>query len=309
MQTVATKVHTLAINSGIGARIKDIALYIQSLAMKAKDIIQTGLEIAAKAAHTVATNIATAAQAALNLVMSLNPIGIIIIAIVALIAAFTLLFLKCKPFHDWVISAFNNIRNVVLSVFGEIQAFITNSIDNIKQIFNGIIEFFTGVFTGNWKKAFQGLQDIVGGIFGQIVNVVKTPINIMIDLINGLIGNINNVIKLASNIPGIGGALKGVAIPKIPKLAHGGIIDSPTVAMLGEAGREAVVPLENTGFVTAIASAVASAVSSAIHGGSGTNGSGDVNVTLQVDRDVLGRATINAINSQIRRTGVIPLNI
>jgi hypothetical protein len=185
---------------------------------------------------------------------ALGPIILIIAAVALLAVGFVLLFNKCKPFHDFVMSSIANIKNVFISVFNTINDYVTNTIANIKQIFNGIIEFFTGVFTGNWKKAFQGIRDIVGGIFGEIVNVVKTPINLIIDLINGLIGNMNNIIKAAANITGIGGIFKGVQIPKIPKLAQGGIIDSPMLAMIGEAGREAVVPLENnTGWIANLA--------------------------------------------------------
>lgn len=256
--------------------------------------ISTGISVAWKAISTIFTN-------------AFNAIKSTVVTIFGNVSSF--IGNTINNIKNVFSSVFNGIRSVVSNVFGDISKYISNSINNIKQIFGGIIEFIQGVFTGNWQKAFQGLKDIVGGIFGEIVNVVKLPINLMIDLINGLIGGINGIIGKAASIPGIGGALRGVHIPTIPKLARGGIIDGPTFAMLGEAGREAVVPLENTGFVSAIAAAVGTAVSSAVHGNSGTSSSGDVNVTLQIDKDILGKATVSAINDRIRTTGVIPLTI
>lgn len=280
---------------------------IKDIALKAKDVIQTGLESAAKKTATVV-------GAALDAVTDANPIGLVIAAITILIGVFVLLFAKCKPFHDWVMSAFNNIKasvipiinavkdafsdafnnikSVVTSVLGTVGSFISNTISNIKEIFNGIIEFFSGVFTGNWKKAFQGLQDIVGGIFGQIVNVVKTPINVLIDVINGLIGGMNNVIKLGSKIPGVGSLLNGVQIPTIPHLASGGIIDSPTLALIGEAGTEAVVPLQsNTGWMNILAENISKKIS---------GGSGDIQLTVPVT--ISGIGLVDTIVRKISRS-------
>ena len=102
------------------------------------------------------------------------------------------------------------------------------------------------MFTGNWKRAWQGVQDIFGGIMNGLQALVKAPLNGVIGLINAAISGLNKIKLPSIDIPffgTVGGW--GFNIGKIPYLAKGGIIDNPTLAMVGEAGKEAVVPLEN----------------------------------------------------------------
>ena len=80
------------------------------------------------------------------------------------------------------------------------------------------------------------------------------PINLIIDGINGFTAGLNKI-KIPEWVPFVGG--KGFHIAKIPKLAKGGIVDRPTYSLIGEAGKEAVVPLENnTGWITQLASKI-----------------------------------------------------
>ena len=99
-------------------------------------------------------------------------------------------------------------------------------------------------------------------MFSGIGTLIKAPLNTVIDGINTMLAGVNGIAGIASKIPGLS-FLKGATIPQIPKLAQGGLIDKPTVAMIGEAGTEAVVPLKNTGFINTLAAAVASAVQTA----------------------------------------------
>jgi hypothetical protein len=98
---------------------------------------------------------------------------------------------------------------------------------------------------------------------------VKGLINGIISLINGAIGAINKIgVDIPDWVPEFGGKRFGFNLPKIPKLAEGGIIDKPTLAMVGEAGREAVVPLENN---TAWIDKLADKLGSKMGGGNTTN--------------------------------------
>ena len=109
-----------------------------------------------------------------------------------------------------------------------------------------------------------------------------------------------NKIKLPDWIPGLGG--KGINIPTIPKLAKGGIVDAPTIAMVGEAGKEAVMPLENnTGWITDLANKVAERLPSQ----SSTNNNNDqpINFTIQVGQTTLGKIVIDSINKVQRQAG------
>ena len=77
-------------------------------------------------------------------------------------------------------------------------------------------------------------------------SVIKAPLNSVIGLINMAIDGLNKISFTTPDwIPGIGGKHFGVNIAKMPYLAKGGIVDKPTQAVIGEAGTEAVVPLEN----------------------------------------------------------------
>jgi len=206
-----------------------------------------------------------------------SPIGMVTLAIGALIAIGVLLYKnwdevcvwakttwgKIKEifasFGNWIKSVFETDWTKSFGVIGDVlNAFFKNAEDifkSVKQIFTGVIDFITGIFTGNWSKAWDGLVTIVKGIFNGIVAVVKAPINSVIGILNGFIGGINKI-KIPSWVPAIGG--KGINIPKIPLLARGGIIDSPTLAMVGEAGKEAVMPLENnTGWMQEFANKLA----------------------------------------------------
>lgn len=125
--------------------------------------------------------------------------------------------------------AFNMIASIVKTIIG---------------VFNGLIEFITGVFTLNWRKAWQGIQDIFGSIFEGLKELFIAPINWIISKLNTFINAVNKI-QIPDWVPGIGG--RGFHIPNIPKLAKGGIVDQATIAMIGEGkSPEAVIPLDRT---------------------------------------------------------------
>lgn len=153
---------------------------------------------------------------------------------------------------DKLAPAWAFISNLVISVFGSIIGVVSDVIGGIIEFLGGVIDFIVGIFTGNWKKAWNGVKSAFKGIIDAIVGIFKFPINLIIDGINSFIAGLNKV-QVPDWVPVVGG--KGLNIPKIPKLARGGIIDSPTVAVVGEAGKEAVMPLErNTGWIDQLAS-------------------------------------------------------
>lgn len=103
-----------------------------------------------------------------------------------------------------MVGVFNVLKDTTKSTFDFITGFIGGAMDGaakiigdyvnaIKRIFGGIVDFVTGVFTGDWSRAWQGVVDIFGGIFEGIAAVAKAPINAMITLINGFIGGLNNI--------------------------------------------------------------------------------------------------------------------
>ncbi|WP_102400211.1 phage tail protein [Haloimpatiens massiliensis] len=253
-----------------------------------------------------------------------SPIGIAIVAIGAIIAIGVLLYknwdtLKAKAAKVWgnIKSTFECFKNWLGNVFatdwsrrfgffGDIlNAFLHTVKDiwnSIKRVFSGIIDFVAGVFTGNWRRAWQGVVNIFGGIFDGIKALAKAPLNGVISLINGAIGGLNKI-SLPDWVPGIGG--KGINIPKIPMLARGGIIDQPTLSMVGEAGKEAVVPLENnTGWIDKISEVVANAIVAAMQfNGSKTNNQDNSDIVMQLDGVTFARLIKKYIDSENQRIG------
>ena len=204
---------------------------------------------------------------------------------------------KLKPVISGVI---NFLIPVVKSLFLSFK----DVFDSIMRVLNGIIDFIAGVFTGNWKRAWQGVQDIFGGIMNGLQAIVKAPLNGVIGLINAAISGLNKIKLPSIDIPffgEVGGW--GFDIPKIPYLARGGIIDSPTLAMVGEAGKEAVVPLENnTQGLDLLASKLMERLG-AIQPQSSQNNSEPTIIRLEVDGFKLGEVVVKNINKMSRAAG------
>jgi len=150
------------------------------------------------AAWTAITTAATAVQTAFNAVLAMNPVTLIVLAVLALIAALVIAYKK-----------FEGFRNVVDSVFGFIKGAVSGSIDVIKGYFSTLLGFYKSIFNG-----------------------VAT-------LWNNTVGKLS--FKVPGWVPGLGG--KGFDVPNIPMLAEGGIVTKPTLALIGERGSEAVIPL------------------------------------------------------------------
>lgn len=111
-------------------------------------------------------------------------------------------------------------------------------IGGIKDFLSGIITFLTGVFQGNWEKAWNGIVQAVGSIFGTLESLVKTPLNAVINLVNKAIGAIN---KISVDLPSaVGGGHIGFNIPTIPTLAKGTDYWQGGIVQISEKGGEIV---------------------------------------------------------------------
>ena len=135
------------------------------------------------------------------------------------------------------ISKFTEAKNSLSAIIGNIKGYF----DGIKTTLGGVISFITGVFTGNWSRAWQGIKDIFKGIFGSISSVVKAPLNAVIGLINGAIGAINKIsFTVPEWVPGLGGKTFGASLPKIPYLYKGTNFFSGGPAVIHDKGAEIV---------------------------------------------------------------------
>ena len=155
-----------------------------------------------------------------------------------------------SPLINWLIQTMAPIINWVVEniggIIGDLFGMISDVISGLFKSLEGLMNFITGVFSGDWEKAWTGICKFVEGIWNMIWGVIKGVINLIVDALNLLWSAVYSVFAGIAN--GIGGAVGwlgslfgqqwGFSMPKdpplIPKLATGGVITSPTLAMVGE---------------------------------------------------------------------------
>lgn len=251
-----------------GAGVSDIAAVstellnganVKGTALKIKDAIAQKAKTVAEVAGSAATKAMAAAQWLLNAAMTANPIGLVIAAIALLVAGFIVAWKKSETFRNIVTgvfdkiksvatTVFNWVKNIAIGAFNALVGFIKNwtlpgllftHIDKIKGFFSGLVNFVKGL-PGKIKNAASGM-------FNGIKDAFKSAINWIIDGWNGLSFTLPTI---DTHIPGIG-KVGGFTLstPNIPRLAKGGIVTGPTLALIGE-GRhdEAVIPLDGRTF-------------------------------------------------------------
>lgn len=163
---------------------------------------------------------------------------------------------KLSQFSKWLGSTFKTDWTKNFGIFGNVlKGFLKSAKDiirDVKQIFNGFNDFISGVFSGNWKKAWTGIKSIFVGVFRGLADIAKSPINAIVGGFNSVLGVVNGLIRKVNNIrfkitvpdwvPGVGGkwwGFNGFNIPTIgtiPMLANGGFVkaNTPQLAMIGD---------------------------------------------------------------------------
>ena len=206
--------------------------------------------------------------------------------------------------------------NSIKLVFEPAKTFFSGIWEGIKSVFAKVGTFFSDAFQSAWngiKKIFarcgtffQGVWDTIKGIFAKvgstigdaISGAIKGAINWILEkavgLVNGFIDGINWCIKVINKIPGV--EISKIERLEVPQFAKGGIVDRATLGVFGEAGKEAVIPLENnTEWMDKLADRIAS------------RNSTPSRIVLMLDGKELGYATIGSINNITRQTGTLPL--
>ena len=164
---------------------------------------------------------------------------------------------------DYVKGTFDNVKELVSNTFSGLRDLfgslfsgdLGGAFDALKGILGGLGTFFSNQFKtavegvkGIFGSAFTFIADSFRNIFGsigdKIIDYLKAPINGMIGMMNSLITKINEALTFTIDLPGLGERGIVTDIPTIPALAEGGIVEKATVALIGEAGPEAVVPLD-----------------------------------------------------------------
>lgn len=185
------------------------------------------------------------AWSGMTALLAANPFVLVIAGIALLIAGLVLAYNKVEWFRNGVNAFFRGVSDVAVEVFNFMAGYMSNIFGGIiqnfqnffdagKRIFTGFIDFITGIFTGDWERAWNGVVNIFGGIFDGIAAMAKAPFNGMIGLINAFLGGLNNI-KIPKWVPGVGG--KSFSISTLPYLADGGHVLNGQ-AIVGEAGPE-----------------------------------------------------------------------
>jgi TP901 family phage tail tape measure protein len=134
--------------------------------------------------------------------------------------------------------------NFFAPIVESIGGFFANLWASICSIWQAAGTWFSENVTTPINNAFQAIGDFVKGIFNGLIGMVEGMINRIIGAVNGFIGGFNDVVGWGASFIGVD--WEGLAtIPEVslPRLAKGGIVDSPTILEAGEAGTEAIVPL------------------------------------------------------------------
>lgn len=209
-----------------------------------------------------------------------------------------------QPLIAWLI---DNILPVILPIIQDVFDAVLEAFGNIADILDGfltsikgVVEFLAGTFTGDWERAFKGLSDIVDGFWMAIKGIINLVLNGIETMVNGVINGVNAIV---GGINGIGGTVSDEWVPlatlsplRIPRLANGGITTGSTLANIGEAGREAVIPLErNTEWMNTFAEMLA--------GKMGNTGAGVIDLTVNLDGAPVYKRMVQLDREYAGRTG------
>lgn len=153
-----------------------------------------------------------------------------------------------SPILNWFVAMLGpkiaGVIGTIVQLIGSVVKTIADAATNILKALGGVLDFVTGVFTGNWEKAWNGVKEIFKGVFGALYDIAKAPLNGIIGLINNVIGGLNKLIsglnRIHFDIPktkfteAFSFGIHIDPIKEIPHLAKGGILEQPTLAMMGE---------------------------------------------------------------------------
>jgi len=241
-------INNMGILTGLGAVIITLTGLVWGIrgAVAAWNAIQV--------AWAAITKVVAAAQWLLNAALAANPIGLIIIAVIALIAGIVLLWQNCETFRNIVIAVWDAVWGAIKAVvdwivdtaWPAVKGAFGKWLDLVKSVYGWVFEWLGKIVT--FVGSLPGkIRDKAKGLFDGVVAAAKGGINKVIELWNRL--DIGMSITVPSWVPVVGGRTFSIPdlFPDIPYLAQGGIVRATpggTLAVLGEGGQdEAVIPL------------------------------------------------------------------
>ena len=248
----------------------------------------------------IVEGVLTAISAFIELILS-TIFGVVTTILQSIYAIFSSIFNAVKSL---VVTVFNAIKTVITTIISGIKNNISTMLSSIKTIWsnswNSMKTTVVTIFNSMWSAIKGVINSIIGGIEG-MANAVVNGVNVVINALNGLSFDVPDW------VPELGGKTFGFSIPtlssvSLPRLAKGGIVNGATPLIAGEAGKEAIMPLENnTGWIDSIANRVAEILSVNIMGALESQTDGDYQVITHVDLD--GKTIATQIDKYRKRTG------
>lgn len=273
----------------LDAAINFLLAIVQAIPEIIPQLIQTLPDIINSILNCVVENIPKLLQAAITLFTSLvNAIPVILPVLVE----------ELPDIIDTIITTL--LENLPLVIDGAVELFmgiVTALPEILPMALDAVGEIMSEILSNIGKYALLIGEVIITAIDGAIRAAIQSVLATAVDIINRFISAINLVINVINAIPGVDiGKLNPL---KVPRLAKGGVVDGATIAMIGEQGKEAVVPLENNlEWLDKMATMLAERM-----------GGGNKPIILEVDGQVFATTAINTINQNTQQTGRLALNI
>lgn len=224
-------------------------------------------------------------------------------------------------FNDWLQGAFHHDWTKEFGYLGEYVnawfANIQNIWNGVKGVFNGIITFLKGVFTGNWRQIWEGVKQIFKGVWNTFAGIVKSPINLIIGFINallyavqvmqnGIASALNSLnirmpkwVEKLTGYSSIGFNIVYRSTPRIPYLAQGAVIppNKEFMAVLGDqkSGNNIEAPED--------------LIRKIVREEAGNSGKGTTRVQAQINRRTIFDIVIDEAKARQTMTGKNPFEM
>lgn len=268
-------------------QLKDVIKVIVDVATTVLEILKPGFDLLLQVADTVFKTIASVVSWFWN-----NILKPVFTALYSFISQFVIPVLQFL----WKVAeiVFNAIKRAVEIAWQKIK----EAIQPVINWFNSTVMPIINTLKSKFEEAWNGIRNGAEGIWNTVKEAFRTGINSVLKQINSFIDKINDAIRTFSSASqSIGGPAINFRVGKIPYLETGGIIDSPTIAMLGESGREAVVPLENnTEWIDKLASKI-------------NQGGGSANIVVKIGDEEIYNKFIDYHNERSMATNSLLLNV